>query len=185
MCSGNAIPDPYMCVEFHEFGHAIQDNQVPNFASHQVRQACVDPDTDDVSNCVDNCPTVANSGQENADGDAWGDACDNCPGTSTQWFAPSGDADCDGHTTGDENTIGTDPGLACGFTPGGDPASETWPPDLVESNFIDVSDVLALKPLFFVTVPPGSPRYDIVPSGLIDVTDVLSLKPIFFVGCTP
>jgi hypothetical protein len=48
-----------------------------------------------------------------------------------------------------------------------------------------VSDVLALKPVFFQAVPPASARYDIAPSGLIDVTHVLSLKPIFFVGCTP
>ncbi len=36
---------------------------------------CRDGDNDGVS-CADNCPDVANPGQQNADGDAWGDVCD-------------------------------------------------------------------------------------------------------------
>lgn len=32
----------------------------------------------------DNCPLVANAGQENSDGDSWGDACDNCPNTDNE-----------------------------------------------------------------------------------------------------
>lgn len=35
-----------------------------------------DPDVDFVPDAVDNCPTVANPGQENLDGDSLGDACD-------------------------------------------------------------------------------------------------------------
>jgi hypothetical protein len=146
---------------------------------------CADGDADGACDAADNCPAAANPGQENADGDAWGDACDNCPATSTLWAVPPGDADCDGYTTAAETTITTDPNDACGFTAGGNSASETWPPDLVESNLVDVSDVLALKPVFFQSVPPASARYDIVPGGLIDVTDVLSMKPVFFVGCVP
>ncbi len=37
---------------------------------------CVDGQT---TGCDDNCPFVANPGQDNYDGDARGDACDNCP----------------------------------------------------------------------------------------------------------
>ena len=38
-----------------------------------------DTDGDGVPDCADNCPTVANPGQEDQDGDGVGDACDNCP----------------------------------------------------------------------------------------------------------
>ncbi|HIA02769.1 MAG TPA: hypothetical protein EYN66_12820, partial [Myxococcales bacterium] len=42
----------------------------------------VDPgdlDADGIENVLDNCPQVSNPGQENADGDHRGDACDDCP----------------------------------------------------------------------------------------------------------
>jgi hypothetical protein len=38
-----------------------------------------DGDGDGIADCIDNCPGTANPGQENADGDANGDACDVCP----------------------------------------------------------------------------------------------------------
>ncbi len=38
-----------------------------------------DQDDDGIADSKDNCITVANAGQENADGDILGDACDNCP----------------------------------------------------------------------------------------------------------
>ena len=38
-----------------------------------------DDDGDGVPNCFDNCPTVSNASQANADGDAFGDACDCAP----------------------------------------------------------------------------------------------------------
>ena len=37
-----------------------------------------DTDADCFEDVVDNCPTVANPGQQNSDADALGDACDNC-----------------------------------------------------------------------------------------------------------
>jgi hypothetical protein len=42
----------------------------------------IDQDGDDIVNAEDNCPLVANPGQENRDGDALGDACDDCPETA-------------------------------------------------------------------------------------------------------
>lgn len=41
----------------------------------------LDQDRDGVINESDNCPVVDNLGQDNADGDVFGDACDSCPAT--------------------------------------------------------------------------------------------------------
>ncbi|MBU2625870.1 MAG: thrombospondin type 3 repeat-containing protein [candidate division Zixibacteria bacterium] len=53
----------------------------------------VDSDGDDVPNGSDNCPFVANPGQEDADDDGVGDVCDNCVNTPNP---DQGDADGDG-----------------------------------------------------------------------------------------
>jgi len=45
---------------------------------------------------VDNCPTTPNPGQQNSDGDSFGDACDNCPTVSNE-----NQADSDGDGVGD------------------------------------------------------------------------------------
>ena len=37
-----------------------------------------DIDRDGIADAVDNCPAISNVGQENDDGDHWGDACDSC-----------------------------------------------------------------------------------------------------------
>lgn len=47
-----------------------------------------DVDGDGVDNGADNCPAVANAGQEDEDGDVVGDVCDNCP---TEANAAQGD----------------------------------------------------------------------------------------------
>src|SRR6185295_8072911 len=57
------------------------------------RPPCTDVDGDGLG-CNDNCPTVANANQANADGDALGDACDTCPGDAQN------DADNDGICAG-------------------------------------------------------------------------------------
>lgn len=52
-----------------------------------------DTDADGVANATDNCPSVANAGQEDGDGDGVGDACDNCDAVDN---ADQADADSDG-----------------------------------------------------------------------------------------
>ncbi len=63
-------------------------------------QGCVDPDGDGVCDDVDNCPSVANLNQTNADGDALGDACDACPND------PANDGDGDGVCGATDNCPG-------------------------------------------------------------------------------
>jgi cyclophilin family peptidyl-prolyl cis-trans isomerase len=55
-----------------------------------------DGDSDGLPNADDNCPSVANPNQANADGDPQGDACDNCPTT-----ANAAQTDFDGDGVGD------------------------------------------------------------------------------------
>jgi Tol biopolymer transport system component len=149
-----------------------------------VRTLDLEPDTDldGVLDIADNCPDIPNAGQENADADAWGNACDNCPTTSTPWEVPPGDGDCDYFTDADEATIGTNAADACGFTTGGSTPSEVWPPDLNPTDDINILDVLAFKPVFGAS---GPARYDIQVDGSIDILDVLKLKPVFNQACTP
>jgi YVTN family beta-propeller protein len=115
------------------------------------------------------------------DYDGFADAVDNCPFTPTPWWVTPGDGDCDGWTTGDEGSIGTDPNLACG--------AGAWPPDFNDSLKVDIFDVLFFAPPVFFSTTPGpsySPRFDLVPNGTIDIFDVLKMAPpVFFATCTP
>lgn len=68
-----------------------------------------DPDADLLPSACDNCPALANPGQDDADSDARGDGCDNCPGVAN--FDQS---DRDGDGSGD----------ACDRCPDGDAADD-------------------------------------------------------------
>ena len=60
-----------------------------------------DVDTDNVCDLVDNCPTIDNADQQDADQDGFGDACDECT-----------DADGDGRGNGDNGNSGCPGGTA-------------------------------------------------------------------------
>ena len=57
-----------------------------------VDQDCPDTDHDGIPDAIDNCPANYNPGQEDADGDRVGNACDACPGTAAG--APVDDNGC-------------------------------------------------------------------------------------------
>ncbi len=77
------------------------DDDQDGFADHldgcpldrfKIRPGCLgcgtaepDPDADLVPTCEDNCPNVANSAQEDCDGDLIGDACTISEGLDTDW----------------------------------------------------------------------------------------------------
>ncbi|MEO8589750.1 MAG: T9SS type A sorting domain-containing protein [Flavobacteriales bacterium] len=95
------------------------------FGSGPGTLACSAPSPGDVTNNTDNCPTVANPGQGDADSDGIGDACDNCVNTSN---ASQADGDVDGvgdacdncagiSNPGQEDADGDDLGDACDACP--------------------------------------------------------------------
>jgi hypothetical protein len=59
----------------HRRSADVDGDGIPDDGSGGLGKACSNGQT---TGCDDNCPTVVNPGQENFDGDALGDACDNC-----------------------------------------------------------------------------------------------------------
>lgn len=64
-----------------------------NTASPRVCCTPPDTDTDGIGDGCDNCPNVANGGQQDTDADGLGDACDNCPANANPMQE---DSDSDG-----------------------------------------------------------------------------------------
>src|SRR3990172_3679502 len=105
-------------------------------------------------------------------------------GCNAPWPVPPGDDDCDGFASSLEDTARTLRLVACPVTAtADDEGSDPWPVDFNDDRTVDISDVLALKPVFNSAVPPASPRYDLVDPGLVDISDVLALKPFYGVTC--
>ena len=133
---------------------------------------------------ADNCPTVPNPGQQNTDGDQWGDACDYCPTTSTPWYVPLGDEDCDGFTSAIETYLATDPLDACRDNP----SDAAWPLDVNNDGQVSVvGDVLNFRGRIGAT--PGAPnwwqRLDFNADGQISVVgDVLMYRGMIGATCT-
>ena len=156
------------------------DDNCPDNSNHDQ----ADTDGDAVGDACDNCPALSNAAQTNTDGDEWGDACDYCPTTSTPWYVPAGDQDCDGFTTTVESHAGTDPLDAC---PDG-LSDDAWPPDVqaaqgcgFHDRDVDILDVLCYKPK--VSGAYDS-RYDLDANGAVNILDVLLYKPVFGAQCT-
>lgn len=167
-----------------------------------------DVDGDGVLNNADNCPTVANIGQEDGDGDLDGDACDNCPSWPNPsqalpaWTVPADDADCDGFPStipvgggnplSDEAHMGTDPARHCASTTGINPAfrndeppPDRWPVDFDDNGIMNGSDLLSFAPVFGKVLGNMGydARFDINNSNSINGSDLLKFSPFFGKTC--
>ena len=123
----------------------------------------------------DNCPSVPNLGQANADGDAFGDACDNCPLVATVWVVPLGDDDCDAFPTVLENGIGTDPLVACNNGIG----LPDWPPDINDDVNVNILDVFTMFPFWL----GFSNRHDLNDDGAVNILDVFKTFAVWLQSC--
>jgi hypothetical protein len=167
--------------------------------NHSVVHACTDSDQDNVADCVDNCPAVANANQANQDGDEYGDACEqpNCVTVINHWTVGPGDTDCDGYadtTTfaprAPESAIGTVASSKCSATPAAsdEPLPDAWPVDFNDNQLVNGADWLSFNSRFGSSAAVGPPydvRWDLNASGIINGADILQLNPFFGKRCSP
>lgn len=145
---------------------------------------------------VDNCPSVANPGQENQDGDEFGDACE-APGCATvinHWSVPAGDVDCDGFPNstavgnrGAESFIGTNAAVTCPATgtANDEGLPDVWPVDMDDNQLVSGPDILKFGPVFagIAPNPPYNVRFDLNQDGRISGPDILAYGPFFAKRC--
>jgi hypothetical protein len=150
-----------------------------------IRRLQMDSDNDTPGGCqpgacaledkFDNCPYVANAGQEDLDGDDEGDVCDS-------------EDDGDGYPDASEALIGTGVLDPCG--------NDGWPSNLVDpdgqlANHLDIYDITSfLGPVRHLDTSPGDGGFDVrwdlipgpadVPPEHINIQDLIAL----FAGTT-
>ncbi|MCA9773411.1 MAG: thrombospondin type 3 repeat-containing protein, partial [Myxococcales bacterium] len=90
------LPDTYFTKSLWDAAHGAIRTRNEVWAQTMLGflgrapSAYLEDDGDGVDEEVDNCPFVANAGQEDADGDEIGDACDDCPGEAGRDFDSDG-----------------------------------------------------------------------------------------------
>lgn len=61
---------------------------------------------------------------------------------------------------------------------------DAWPPDINNSGFSDISDIVFLTNSFGQAIPPAPVRYDIAPNGFVDITDISRMTAFFGQHCS-
>jgi hypothetical protein len=162
-----------------------------------------DTDGDTIFDGSDNCPTVPNANQANADGDEYGDACEQpqCVTVVNHWTVPNGDSDCDGFPDtvaasgrAPESFIGTDAARKCASTsmPNDEPLPDAWPMDFNDDQLVGLVDVSMYSSHFGAhasdppgTIPSYAQRFDLNGDGRITLPDVSLFSSFFGKRCAP
>ncbi len=130
----------------------------------------LDSDGDSIADCMDNCPTVANPGQEDAESDGVGDVCDNCPNTPN-----SNQLDSDNDGVGDacDNcpTVSNPDQADCD----GDGQGDACDDDDDNDGVPDVQDVCPCNPACVAVDSQGRPRADLNNDCNVDALDIQPL----------
>jgi len=92
------------------------------------------------------------------------------------------DMDADGWSTGVEGTIGTDPLDNCADNS----TDNTWPADVNNDGFSDITDISTVAASFGLAVPPAPARYNIAPDPpdvFVDIADIAKVAGMFGKSC--
>lgn len=169
---------------------------VANSGSDSVSVICPDDPTNDPTN-TDADLNAAGAGHGPGDpppplpADEIRDTCDNDDDNDSLAFKslPPVNSDCPSSVDVAlfrdciENYVGTNALDNCAGAPPGS-GGDAWPPDFDANQWVNIVDVLALKPVFNTTVPPTSPRFDLNADHVINILDVQTLNPVFNHRCT-
>jgi hypothetical protein len=101
---------------------------------------------------------------------------------------PLGDEDGDGWTNQAESKIGTALGTGCAQTATpNDEATDAWPPDINDNQFVTLADVILFGPHFNKISPDAAynPRFDLNASGGVTLSDIILMGADFNTSCAP